>query len=118
MQSSQSNASWHSLDIQNIQAQFQTSLSDGLSTAQVEENQTRHGKNKLKQAHKKSLIMLFLSQFNQALVYILLLAVAVTLALSEYVDASVIFGVVLVNAIIGFVQESKASAAIDALSKW
>lgn len=59
----------------------------------------------------------FLIQFHQPLVYILLVAVAVTMALGEWVDSVVIFMEVLLNAIIGFVQESKALQASNALSK-
>ena len=58
-----------------------------------------------------------LAQFNQPLVIILIIAGAVTAALEEWVDAGVIFGVVLVNAIIGYLQEAKAVKAIDALSR-
>ena len=56
-------------------------------------------------------------QFHQPVVYILLAAVAVTMTLDEWVDSVVIFVVVLLNAVIGFVQESKALQAINALSK-
>ena len=56
-------------------------------------------------------------QFHQPLVYILLAAVAVTMTLDEWVDSVVIFVVVLLNAVIGFVQESKALQAINTLSK-
>ena len=57
----------------------------------------------------------FLLQFHQPLVYILLGATAITAVLQEWVDAGVIFDVVLVNALIGFVQESKAVKAMEAL---
>ena len=59
----------------------------------------------------------FLLQFHAPLVYILLVAGAVTFWLAEYTDSAVIMGVVLANAIIGFVQEQKAVAAIDALAR-
>lgn len=62
-------------------------------------------------------VVLFLLQFHQPLVYILLAAAVVTRILREGVDAGVIFGVVLVNAIIGFIQEAKAVKAIEALAQ-
>jgi len=61
--------------------------------------------------------MRFLLQFHQPLIYILLAAGTVTALFQEWVDAGVIFGVVIVNAVIGFVQESKAVKAMEALAK-
>ena len=61
--------------------------------------------------------MRFLLQFHQPLIYILLAAGTVTALLQEWVDAGVIFGVVLVNAFIGFIQEAKAVKAIEALAR-
>jgi cation-transporting ATPase F len=89
----------------------------GLTNEQVKENQEKFGKNSI--VHKKSVsqFVIFLQQFNQPLVYILLLAGIITAILGEWVDSSVILGVVLVNAIIGYVQESKAIKAIESLSK-
>ena len=59
----------------------------------------------------------FLLQFHAPLVYILLAAAGITAWLGEWIDSSVIFGVVFVNAIIGYIQESKAEHAIEALSR-
>ena len=89
----------------------------GLSSEQVKENQAKFGKNSI--VHKKSVsqFVIFLQQFNQPLVYILLLAGITTAILGEWVDSSVILGVVFVNAIIGYFQESKAIKAIESLSK-
>jgi magnesium-transporting ATPase (P-type) len=58
----------------------------------------------------------FLLQFHHPLIYVLMAATAVTASLGEWVDAGVIFGVVLVNAVVGFIQESRAEAALDALA--
>ncbi|MGQ9806061.1 MAG: cation-transporting P-type ATPase [Chlorobiales bacterium] len=66
---------------------------------------------------RKTPIELFLQQFNQPLVYILLVASVITAFLNEWVDSAVIFGVVFINAIVGYLQESKALKAIDALAK-
>lgn len=61
--------------------------------------------------------MLFLLQFHQPLVYILLVAAAITFVLQEWIDSGVIFAVVLVNAVIGYIQEAKALKAIAALAR-
>ncbi|MCS7210276.1 MAG: cation-transporting P-type ATPase [Chloroherpetonaceae bacterium] len=108
---------WHSLEAEQVLEQVGTSPTQGLSLEEVKQRQARYGPNVIPKKKQKTPLELFLQQFNQPLVIILLIATVVTLALQEWVDASVIFGVVLVNAIIGFIQESKALKAIEALSK-
>ncbi len=108
---------WHSIAPEELARELETSLETGLRAEQVEKRQAEHGLNELKGSRRAGPLTLFFRQFNQPLVYILLVAVGVTVGLSEYVDAAVIFAVVLINAVIGFVQESKAEAAIEALSR-
>ena len=79
--------------------------------------QKHFGPNRLTLKKGKSPLVIFLLQFHQPLIYILLAATAVTFALQEWVDSGVIFGVVLVNAVIGYIQESKALKAIEALAR-
>jgi Ca2+-transporting ATPase len=108
---------WHARNPEELAAEYGSSLQEGLPQTGIAALQERHGINELKAAARKGPLMLFLSQFNQPLVYILLVAVLVTLFLHEYVDSAVILAVVLINAAIGFLQESKAEAAIEALSR-
>jgi cation-transporting ATPase F len=109
--------SWHSLSIDEVAAAQQTDLSSGLSADDAARRLAELGANRLTQVKTQGPLVRFLLQFYQPLVLILLAATLVTLALKEWVDAAVIFVVILVNAIIGFVQESKALKAIDALAR-
>ncbi|WP_058554902.1 cation-transporting P-type ATPase [Thiohalocapsa sp. ML1] len=108
---------WHHLPEAEVADLCDADPERGLDRLEVEERQRRFGPNALTPRKGRGPLLRFLDQFNQALVYVLLAAIAVKLALGGYVDAGVIFGVVLLNAIIGFVQESKAASALDALSR-
>jgi cation-transporting ATPase F len=108
---------WFSLDSKEIIEQLETDQEKGLSSDEAKRRIENFGRNEISKKKKKSALELFLQQFNQPLIYILLVATAVTLYLGEYIDAIVIFAVVLVNAIVGFIQESRAKQAIESLSK-
>lgn len=101
---------------------------DGLSGDEAERRFLKYGPNELKVERKKSPLSIFLSQFSNALVLILIVAGVVSVliglfeesgagALEKYSDAVVIALVVLANAVIGFMQEYKAEKAIEALKK-
>jgi cation-transporting P-type ATPase F len=89
----------------------------GLDVLEVRVRQEKYGLNVLPTAVGHGPLMRFLLQFHQPLVYILLAAGVVALVLRDWVDAVVIFGVVVINAIIGFLQESKAAQALEALAR-
>ena len=107
---------WHSLSEAELEALLETSPERGLDNSSISRRQEQFGPNRITRQKGKSPLLLFLLQFHQPLVYILLAAAVTTSFLKEWVDAGVIFGVVLVNAIIGFIQEAKAVKAIEALS--
>jgi len=107
---------WHSQSADSVAIELNTDIVAGLSGDEVLHRQQKFGFNKLSEHKGAGPLKRFLLQFHQPLVYILLAAVLVTLALQEWVDSAVIFTVVLLNAIIGFVQESKALQAISTLS--
>jgi cation-transporting ATPase F len=109
--------SWHSLSLNDVVGSLQTDRSSGLNPERAVRRLTEFGPNRLTPAKTQGPFLRFLLQFYQPLVLILLTATVVTLAVGEYIDAAVIFAVILANAIIGFVQESKALKAIDALAR-
>jgi cation-transporting P-type ATPase F len=89
----------------------------GLDLFEVHDRQAQFGPNVITGKKGKGPLLRFLLQFHQPLIYILLAAGTITASLGEWVDAGVIFGVVLVNAFIGFIQEAKAVKAIEALAR-
>ncbi len=92
-------------------------LKTGLTGAETKRRQEKFGPNVVRPRRGTPVWLKFVQQFHQPLVYILLLAGGVTGFLGEWVDSSVILGVVLVNAIVGFLQETKAENAIEALAR-
>ncbi|WP_299707960.1 cation-transporting P-type ATPase [uncultured Pontibacter sp.] len=108
---------WHSIDPQEALELLNVSPKKGLTDEEVEKRQELYGRNVMTPKKQQSALVRFLLQFHQPLIYILLAATVVTFLLEEYIDSAVIFAVVFINAIIGYVQESKALAAIDALAR-
>jgi len=108
---------WHALEPEAALDQLGSDPLHGLAEAEALRRQAQFGPNQLTPRKGKGALLLFLSQFHQPLVYILLASAAITAFLREWVDSGVIFGVVLVNAIVGFIQEANALKAIEALSR-
>jgi len=111
------NTNWHALSEQEAMHLLVCDRANGLKRGEVEARLQQFGRNEMTARKRMSEWKRFLLQFAQPLMYILLIASGVTFALGEYVDSAVIFGVTFVNAIVGFLQESKAEKAIEALSR-
>jgi len=111
------NAAWHELAADKVLTQLGVSAQVGLSGEDAARRRQQYGPNKLTRRRGRGPLMTFLLQFHQPLIYILIAAGVITAGLSEWVDSGVIFGVVLVNAIVGFVQEYRAARAIEALAQ-
>ena len=107
--------SWHSQSEAEAVKLLQSDQEKGITANIVAERLGQFGPNVLTMKAGKSALFRFFMQFHQPLVYILLAAVAVTGWLGEWIDSSVIFAVVLVNAVVGFLQESRALKALQAL---
>ena len=117
----------HSTDIAEVLKTLNTDLNKGLSQEEVIERQTKYGANKLEEKKKKTNLQRFFEQFKDVMIIILLVAAAISLGVAIYdgvthgfdiiemIEPFLILAIVLINAIMGVAQESKAEKALDAL---
>ena len=103
--------------IEECEKELKTSCEKGLTAEEAKIRLERNGKNALDEGKKKSIFSIFLSQLNDPMIYILFVAIIISVSLKEISDAIIIVAVVLLNGIIGTVQESKAEKALEALKK-
>ncbi len=108
-------SNWHSLPVDEALAR-QRADAAGLSADEAARRLAAHGPNRLPGAPKRGALRRFISQFHNVLIYVLLFASLITALLAEWADTGVILGVVLINALIGFIQEGKAERALEAIS--
>ena len=108
--------SWHTIDTNETFHKLSSTI-DGLSLTEVNHRLQEHGYNRIQPEKKQGPLARFLLQFHNVLIYVLLGSGFVTALLGHWVDSGVIFGVVIINAIIGFIQEGKAEKALDAIRK-
>ena len=108
---------WHAEKGQDVLKVFGTSAETGLTPEQVEELRTQCGFNELQSAEKKGLLARFIDQFKDFMILVLLIAAAVSFALGEKADAFIIITIVVLNAVVGIIQENKAEESLEALKK-
>ena len=114
---------WHSMNYREICKNLDTDIKKGLSSEQVNSRLEKYGKNTLTQKKKQSVFMKFLSQFKDFMVLILLIASGISFATAflsgdgDFIDPVMILIIVILNAVVGTVQECRAEKAIDALKK-
>ena len=107
---------WHALTPEATLKQVESQI-EGLSSKEVEHRLEKFGSNRLPPPQKQDPWLRFLAQFRNILIYVLLGSAVVTALMGHWVDTSVILGVVIINAIIGFIQEGKAERAMDAIRR-
>jgi len=105
---------WYQMEITSVFSELK-SRPEGLTISEVEERRAQHGLNRLPEEEGLSPIQVLLHQFKSPLIYILIVAAVVTALLEEYIDTGVIAAVVILNAIVGFIQEYKAETSVRAL---
>ncbi|KGE02791.1 cation-translocating P-type ATPase [Pseudohaliea rubra] len=106
---------WHHAPVPVVAETLDSDPASGLSASEARARLQRHGPNAVPRPPPPSAFARFLRQFDDLLIYVLLAAAGVTALLGHVVDTGVILAVVVVNAIIGFVQEGKAESALAAI---
>jgi len=113
---SQQKKPWHSMTAEEVFSSLNTDK-QGLSTDDASRRIQEYGPNKLPERGKQSEFSRFIKQFDNILIYVLLVAAVVTAVLGHWVDTWIILAVVIINAIIGFIQEGKAEKALEGIKK-
>src|SRR5215468_5389897 len=108
-------AAWHAIPADNVVKRLATNREKGLDAAEASTRLEKYGANRLPEGKKRGPFMRFLAQFNNILIYVLLGAGFIKLMLDLWVDAGIIFAVVILNALLGFIQEGKAEKALDSI---
>lgn len=108
---------WFVKNKDEVIKELQVNALQGLTSEEAKERLAKYGENKLAAKKSKSLLQLFFAQLNDAMIYILLGAALISGILGEISDAIIIALVILINAIVGLIQESKAEKALEALKK-
>jgi P-type Ca2+ transporter type 2C len=108
---------WFTKSGADVIDELNTDQVTGLSNSEVDKRFLKYGANKFQEQKKASLFMLFVEQIKSPLIYILIAAALISLVVKEYSDAAIITIVILLNAIIGIIQEAKAEKALEELKK-
>ena len=112
---------WHTMDILETKKRLRTNIEYGLTDEEVKKRRIEFGENKLAEKKKESLIVKFLKQFNDFMIIILIIASIVSAIIAkvqgtgDYMDSIIIIAIVVFNAIMGLIQESKAEKSLEAL---
>ena len=112
---------WQSFNNNEVARRLKTNIGQGLSKEEAEERHNKHGPNKLDEQKKESILVRFIKQFQDFMIIILLIAAIISAGVSfvqgenDYIDSIIIVAIVVLNAIMGLVQEAKAEKSLEAL---
>lgn len=108
---------WFTKSTQEVLAELDTNLEQGLTSQEAAKRLEEYGPNKLAEKKRKSLLSMFMAQLQDTMIYILLAATVLSVVMGDYAEAIIILIVVLLNAVIGVFQENKAEQAMEELKK-
>jgi Ca2+-transporting ATPase len=108
---------WYELRTEDVEKHVNTDYEQGLTSKEVDARIRQFGYNELEEAEKPNMFLLFLEQFKDFMVLVLLAATLVSGLLGEYIDAIAIIAIVIINGFLGFFQERKAEKSLEALKE-
>lgn len=108
---------WHSMETDDVRAVLETDAKSGLTREEARKRLDAHGPNVLPEQSRESALRRLLRQFHNVLIYVLIAAAVMTAVLGHWIDTLVIAAVVVINAVIGFIQEGKAERALEGIRK-
>ena len=114
---------WETFRKEEVLKELKTNKKTGLTKEEVFSRRQKYGENKLKDKPKESLVIKFIKQFNDFMIIILIIASAISAAVSyfqgenDYIDSIIIIAIVILNAFMGVIQEAKAEKSIEALKQ-
>ena len=108
---------WYQLSAEQVLSDLHTSRINGLTKEEAQDRIRQYSYNVFKKKKKKSAISIFFNQFKGFLIGLLIFAAIISVLIQHWIDASVIFAIIIINAILGFTQEYRAEKAIEALEK-
>lgn len=114
---------WQTLSKEEVIKKLEVNYKQGLTKEEVKKRQEKYGKNKLKDKKKESIVVKFIKQFNDFMIIILIIASIVSAMVSylqgenDYIDSIIIIAIIILNAIMGVLQEAKAEKSIESLKK-
>jgi Ca2+-transporting ATPase len=110
-------AVWHSIEVAQVLKELDTDPHSGLISDEIKSRLEKYGYNELKKEERISPATLFINQFKNILIIILLIAIALSALIGEIVDAAIIAVIVVFCAVLGFIQEYRSEKALEALKK-
>ncbi|HNT53953.1 MAG TPA: cation-translocating P-type ATPase [Anaerolineaceae bacterium] len=108
---------WHALSAEEVLSNLGTQIEQGLTSEEAEKRQAQYGLNQLVEAPRPTFFKMVIDQLNNFVIILLIVAAIVSALLGEWVDAGAILAIVVLNAVLGVIQESRAEQALAALKK-